>query len=153
MRELIYREAVQSDLPTLKNLEQLLIDSERPYDSCIKKSSVTYYDMDRLILEPNTYVLVVESGIGIVGSGYAQIRQSRPHHTHNEYCHIDFIYVEPEYRGKGLAQSIIRILQEWAGNRGIDSFYLEVYAENDAAISAYEKVGFKKQLVTMEYFS
>ena len=70
MEKLLYREAILKDLPTLMRFEQLLIDSERPYDSCIKCTDVTYYDMNRLISESDTYVLVAESGDRIVGSGY-----------------------------------------------------------------------------------
>ena len=153
MEKLLYREAILKDLPTLMRFEQLLIDSERPYDSCIKCTDVTYYDMNRLISESDTYVLVAESGDRIVGSGYAQIRPSKKYQTHKAYCHIDFIYVEPNYRGKGVAQNIISKLQVWAGNHGIDSFYLETYVENEAAIRTCQKIGFKKLLVSMEYFS
>jgi len=152
MEELIYREANQSDLPALKRFEQLLIDSERSFDSCIKNSDATYYDMNKLMSDSDSYVLVAEYGDGIIASGYAQIVASKiEFQTHSEYCHIDFVFVEPKFRSKGVAKNIISHLEQWASTRGVDRIHLETYIENEAAIRVYEKLGFKKILVTMEH--
>jgi len=151
MENLNYREANQGDLPALIQFEQLLVDSERSYDSCIKSTDATYYDMKKLMSATDSYVLVAEADDGIVATGYAQIRASKiEFQTHKEYCHIDFIFVEPRFRGKGVAQVVIYHLKEWAVARGIYRIYLETYIENEAAIRAYQKLGFKKLLVTME---
>ena len=40
----------------------------------------------------------------------------------------------------GLIQSLI----SWGKNQGMQDFYLEAYAENNSALKAYEKLGFKK---------
>ncbi len=49
MSELNYRKATTEDLSRLLELEQKIIDSERPYDPTIKEKGVVYYDLKGLI--------------------------------------------------------------------------------------------------------
>ena len=59
------------------------------------------------------------------------------------------MFVIPEYRGRGVNQMIVEELFAWARSQDIDEVRLEVYAENAAAIRAYQKAGFKKNLLEM----
>lgn len=52
--------------------------------------------------------------------------------------------VLPEMRGRGAAGSLIKMLIEWATQRGWDPIFLEVRATNRAAIRLYEKHGFNQ---------
>ena len=92
----------------------------------------------------------MESGAEIIGSGYAQIRQSKSCFTHEKHCYLGFIYLDSEYRGKALGREIIEALKQWGTSRGMQHFHLNVYADNAAAIRAYEKAGFNKVSVMME---
>jgi len=143
------REASIEDLPGLLALEQGIVDAERPYDSFIRDSNVTYYDIPGLISDSDSHLVLVEFNKEIIGSGYAQIRASKSCFTHENHCYLGFIYLSPEHRGKALGKSIIEALKEWGINRGVQHFQLDVYAENKSAIRAYEKAGFNKVSVTM----
>ena len=77
------REAVIEDLPILKIFEQEIIQFERPFASNIKKDPVTYYDLKELILQKDSQVLVAIIDNKIVGSGYAQIQNSKPYFEPN----------------------------------------------------------------------
>lgn len=145
------REATLEDLSSLLTLEQNIIDSERPYDPFIREDNVTYYDIPELISNSDSYLAVVESNDVIVGSGYAQIRESKTYHTHESHCYLGFIYLEPDYRGKSVGRLIVENLKEWGIGRGMRHFHLNVYSENDSAIRAYEKAGFTKVSIKMEY--
>jgi len=138
------------DVPSLLKLEQNIIDSERPYDPFLKEDNVSYYDIPNLIADSDSYLVVVEAGRDIVGSGYAQIRTSRFCHTHEKHCYLGFIYLESSFRGKSLGSGIIAVLKEWGISKGIQNFHLNVYSENGSAIRAYEKAGFSKVAVLME---
>jgi GNAT superfamily N-acetyltransferase len=59
------------------------------------------------------------------------------------------MYVEPEYRGKGINGTLIKKLISWAKSKNIHEIQLDVYAENDSALKAYEKLGFKPDLLKM----
>jgi len=132
LKDLRYRAATYEDLTSLLKLEQNIIDSERPYDPFIRNEDVTYSDGE------------------VVGSGYAQIRPSKSCHNHERHCYLGFIYLEPEQRGKALGRGIIETLKEWGISQGTQHFHLDVYSENESAIRAYEKAGFKKVSVKME---
>ena len=144
------REAVVNDLSRLLDLEQKIVDSERPYDAFIKEDNVTYYDLKNLISEPGSYLVVVESEREIIGTGYAQIRSSKSCHLHDKHCYLGFIYLEPEHRGKAIGSAILDALKDWGVKQGLRNFHLDVYAENVSAIRAYEKAGFNKISVKME---
>ena len=144
------REATLDDLSCLLELEQRIIDSERPYDQFLMDEDVSYYDIPGLIIDSNSHLVVMQSGAEIVGSGYAQIRQSRSCHTHEKYCYLGFIYLDTEYRGRLLGRDILEALKEWGTKKGMKNFQLNVYSENAAAIRAYEKAGFNKVSVMME---
>jgi GNAT superfamily N-acetyltransferase len=59
------------------------------------------------------------------------------------------MYVVPHHRGKGINKMIIDALKLWSRQREIMEIRLEVYAKNDAALKAYEKVGFVGHMLTM----
>ena len=150
MTETIIRAASIEDLHRLLELEQNIVESERPYDSFLKEEDVSYYDIPNLITSAQSHLIVVESGIDIIGSGYAQIRQSKSYHIHENHCYLGFIYLEPTYRGNSIGRSIVEALKEWGLAKGLRHFHLNVYSDNTSAIRAYEKAGFKKVSVLME---
>ena len=149
MEAIIYRSAKLEDLPTLLEFEQGIITYERPYDITLKPDPISYYNLKELILSENSEVHVAEHNNKVVGSGYAKIIDSKPYNTHSQHVYLGFMFVKPEYRGKGVIQSITKALQLWAKANNIFEARLEVYAENDSAIRAYEKSGFTKNLVEM----
>jgi ribosomal protein S18 acetylase RimI-like enzyme len=59
------------------------------------------------------------------------------------------MYVKPEYRGKGINKIITDELINWARSKKYQEIRLDVYAENESAIKAYEKAGFEPHLLTM----
>ena len=147
---MIFREATLDDLSRLVELEQAIIESERPYNSSIKDENVSYYDLVSLIGEIDTKLLVVEIEGQIIGSGYAQVRNSRPYFKHSRHCYLGFIFVEPDFRGQGLAKTILDRLIQWGKSQGLSTFQLDVYSANQYAVKLYEKLGFNTLTVNME---
>jgi len=60
-----------------------------------------------------------------------------------EEAHITILLVHPRYQGQGLGQLLLLNLLEDALKRGLERATLEVRASNQAALSLYEKFGFK----------
>lgn len=149
MTEISIRRANLDDMCTLLDFEQRIITAERPFDSCLKADPISYYDLKALVLSDEAEVLLAEISGEIVGSGYAQIRQSQPYLQHEQHAYLGFMYVEPNSRGCGVNESIISALKQWSKSRHVHHFSLEVYAGNQRAIRAYEKSGFKMNLVEM----
>ena len=150
MSDLIIRTAVQADLPILKEFEQGIIATERPFNDSLKSEYICYYDIGALIDSKNSSVLVAEDDGVIVGSGYARIRESKAHLTHDFHVYLGFMYVAPTHRGQGINQLVIQALISWGKTQGMQEFYLEAYADNNSALKAYEKLGFKASLIEMK---
>jgi len=143
------RSANLNDMGTLLEFEQQIIAAERPFDSELKNDPISYYNLEELILSAKVEVVIAEINNKIVGSGYAQIRKSKPYKKHNHHSYLGFMYVEPTFRGRGINKLILNSLKEWSISQEVFHFSLDVYADNHAAIKAYEKSGFKNNLIEM----
>jgi GNAT superfamily N-acetyltransferase len=143
------RRATNADLPKLNEFLQMLVEAERPFNPTLKEGEIFYYGLKALLVEERTAVLVIETDGEIIGSGYAQIRSAKAYEQHESFGYLGFMFVTPEFRGKGLNALLLNELKQWVISKGITEVRLQVYSENNAAVSAYEKVGFKKLLTTM----
>ncbi len=146
---IVIRAAVEDDLPGLLVFEQEVINAERPFDPTIKEGKVTYYNLGDLMKNPRALVLVACDGNRIVATGYGLEKPARHYLDHETYAYLGFMYTDPNYRGKGINGAIISRLQQWAKELGLLELRLTVYEDNEPAIRAYEKVGFKKHIIEM----
>ncbi|HEU4858345.1 MAG TPA: GNAT family N-acetyltransferase [Chitinophagaceae bacterium] len=151
MNEIKIRKALPDDLDQLLLFEQDLIKTERPFDPTIKADPVNYYDLKTMLTASHIEVVVAETDKRIIASGYARIESSKPFLKHKQHAYLGFMYVLPEYRGRGLNKKIIDALKDWAALQNINEFRLDVYYDNAYAIKAYEKVGFSKYLLEMRF--
>lgn len=149
MEDITIRPANLDDLETLLSFEQGVIDAERPFDPCLKDGVVHYYDIKELITANHIEILVAEQSQEIIASGYVRIDQAKAHLKHEKQAYLGFMYVKPESRGQGINKMIVEGLKQWSKKQGVTELRLEVYAQNDAAIRAYEKVGFSNHMIEM----
>ena len=63
------------------------------------------------------------------------------------------IATHPEHRRRGLARAVMRDWQAKAAHRGATRAFLEVAADNDAAIALYEGCGFSHRAVRPGYYA
>jgi GNAT superfamily N-acetyltransferase len=148
--EFTIRSATSNDLDQLLEFEQAIIEAERPFDDTIRcGTDVHYYDLRALIASPDAEVVVAELDSEIIGSGYAQIKAADSYLKYDKHSYLGFMYVVPEHRGKGVNKKIVGALEAWSLAQGVSEMRLEVYAENPAAIRAYEKSGYHSLLLTM----
>ena len=150
MNNLIIRKALLKDQQQLLKLEQAVVEAERPFNTSIKPSDAIYYDMDNLLSDEASHLLVAELEGHIIGTGYAQIKTSKTSLKHNKHSYLGFMYVVPESRGLGVNGLIMKALIDWSKEQGVSDLYLDVYDGNESAIRAYEKIGFTKSLVEMK---
>ncbi|NOT94571.1 GNAT family N-acetyltransferase [Ferruginibacter sp.] len=149
MEDIIIRKAQLNDLDTLLVFEQGVIAAERPFDNTLKPGHINYYDIPKMIAAKDIELVVAESGTQIIGSGYARIENAKPYLQHTQHAYLGFMFVEKNYRGKGVNKKIINALAQWAISKNITELRLDVYQNNDAAINAYKKVGFNKHMMEM----
>lgn len=147
---MITREATEQDLEILLKFEQGVVAAERPFNSTLIEGEIHYYDLKSLIQSSEATVIVAEENNEIIASGYALIKKSEKYYNQFEkYSYLGFMYVKPEHRGKGINKVITDELISWSKSRGISEIRLDVYAQNESAIKAYEKAGFEPHLLTM----
>ncbi len=57
---------------------------------------------------------------------------------------IQFVYVDPEFRGKGYAKKLTRYAIEDLFNKGVEIVKLDTRTTNEPAIKVYQGLGFKE---------
>ena len=134
--EAFVRPATRADVPAMLELETLCFDS--PEEMFNRRQ------LRSLVNNPRATVHVLEAAGRLVGWAVGLVRQHRRSRSGRLYA----LAVHPAMRGRRygamLAEACIAALQE----RGISSLYLEVRADNAAAIRLYSRIGFvvKKEL-------
>lgn len=149
MSEIIVRKAKLEDLAQLLIFEQAIIDYERAFDSTIAEKNANYYDLKGMLNAKEVKLVVAECRGKLVGSGYAHVMSSEPYLKHRQNAYLGFMYVEPDFRGRGINRLIMQDLKNWCLMQGVREVRLDVYDANQVAVSVYEKAGFSKNLVEM----
>jgi len=90
---LTVREARVDDYRSLAALEQKVIDAERPYNTSLKEKDAYYYDIEKLITDRDSRLVVGEVSGNIVATGYVQVRHSKPALDHDNHGYFGFMYV------------------------------------------------------------
>lgn len=147
--DLIIRTATKEDIPSLLVFEQGVIETEVPFDPTLKRGPNHYYEIEEMITDPQINLVVAEHQGEVVASGYARIENSKQYLQHTQHAYLGFMYTKPDYRGRGLNAMIMEQLREFARSRGITELRLDVYFQNQSAITAYEKIGFVKHMIHM----
>ena len=143
------RKAKVADLPILYSFEQGIVEAERPFDETLKTGHINYYDIKVMIESEETEVIVAVTDRDVIGSAYLNIRPAKEYVKHSHFGYLGFMYVRPVYRGRGVSKKIIEEIKNILRTKNISELYLDVYSENEPAISAYEKAGFKKHMINM----
>jgi ribosomal-protein-alanine N-acetyltransferase len=73
------------------------------------------------------------------------------HHIIDE-GYITNIAVHPNFRKKGLATALVRLLDSYAKNNGLSMLTLEVRQKNSPAIKIYSKAGFKQEGIRRDFY-
>ncbi|WP_333627547.1 GNAT family N-acetyltransferase [Sphingobacterium siyangense] len=147
--ETIIRQAQEDEISLLIEFEQGIVEAERSFDNTLKEGKIHYYDLLELIKSEEAEVLVAVVDDQLVGSGYAKLLDAKPYQKYEKYAYLGFMYVKPAYRGQGINKLILQKLINWAKNRNISEVRLQVYDENAIAKNAYQKTGFKPNLLEM----
>lgn len=143
------RSTREEEINLLLEFEKGIIEAERPYDNTLKEGEIHYYDLLELIKSDEAEVVVAVVNEELVGSGYAKIKTAKPYQKHTHFAYLGFMFVKPEFRGKGINQMILEALINWAKSKGISEIRLEVYDDNLIAKKAYLKAGFMPNLLEM----
>lgn len=89
---------------------------------------------ERLLL-PGAYNLVAEQDGAAVG-----LVRGVP--ADDGVIDVHSVWVDPDLRGQGVGGRLIGAVEAWAREHGARTLRLDVFADNDAAIGLYRRLGF-----------
>lgn len=67
----------------------------------------------------------------------------------NHYGYVSDVYIEETWRGKGVFQILLQKTIDHLKTRNVQSIKLNVVAQNERALAAYLKVGFKSEEISL----
>ncbi len=149
------RKAGLSDVKTIDRFQHQIGLHERNIDPSFRRKDkilTSQKEIRRKIRSRNCLFLIAEADGKAVGCGSGEISKNKG--TWSRYKYKGFIgtmYVKDEYRRRGIAGKIIEELLKWFRRKGIKDIRLQVYQNNEPAVRAYRKHGFKDCIVEMRH--
>ena len=91
-----------------------------------------------------SFLFVAAAGDRTVGFISGELRQGSPTFLPKMWASVDDVFVEPEYRNRGMGRALLQSVQSWAQERGADGISLQVAAANAHGRKFYEDLGFRE---------
>ena len=141
------RKSEMSDVNKLNSLLTLLIRDEKQYDDTIDENFTVTNMYENYIYDLNRLILVAEDdNNNIIGYIYGYITNDE---VSKRTAVLDALYVESEYRNKGIADKLINYFKKWVSDNNIDIIDVNVCSNNIKAKNLYKKHNFKTIKETM----
>jgi ribosomal-protein-alanine acetyltransferase len=129
---------------SIRNLFRLTeIENQSFGPEAFSKQEIAY-----LLTDYNDIVLIARWESEIVGFIIGRIGMDRE----VWYLHILTLDVLPDYRGKGIGQSLINEIERISREQGVQESRLEVREDNVAALNLYRKLGYGKMGLLEGYY-
>jgi ribosomal protein S18 acetylase RimI-like enzyme len=90
-----------------------------------------------------SFLFVAVVGDRTVGFISGELRQGSPTFLPKTWASVDDVFIEPEYRNRGMGHALLQCVQAWAQERGADGISLQVAAANSRGRKFYEDLGFR----------
>jgi ribosomal protein S18 acetylase RimI-like enzyme len=91
-----------------------------------------------------SFLFVVAAGDRTVGFISGELRQGSPTFLPKTWASVDDVFVEPEYRNRGMGRALLQSVRSWAQERGADGISLQVAAANARGRKFYQDLGFRE---------
>ena len=112
-----------------------LIHDERQYNDTIDDNYIVINHFNKMLDDEN--IIILGYYINEIIVGYILIRR-----TSNNTCLLDGLYVEKEYRNKGIGNSLLKEAISRIKNMNVKYVDINVMYNNIIAKHIYEKLGF-----------
>ncbi len=91
-----------------------------------------------------SFLFVAVAGERMVGFISGELRQGSPTFLPKTWASVDDVFVEHEYRNRGMGRALLQSVKNWAQERGADGISLQVAAANARGRKFYEDLGFRE---------
>lgn len=157
MAEICIRKATQNDFSSIIEMPiKLATHLSKSYDPTVKPDWFLSNDAKEFYLEFLTdktkCIYVAEEEKKIIGFIVGELFDKTEYWYRkiNCFAELDELYVDEEYRSKGVGSKLMDKFKEWCKEQGVDRISLEVSSTNVPSILFYQKHSFKEQYVVME---
>ena len=125
-----------------------LIKDEKKYDDNIDENVwiIGYYE--NFIENENHIILFAEIDDKIIGYIYGYLIKQKGILINNT-SKIDALYVEEEYRGNKVGDTLIKKFKDWSKEKKVKAIEIDVCAQNESARKLYLNNNFKEKKITM----
>jgi GNAT superfamily N-acetyltransferase len=91
-----------------------------------------------------SFLFVAAAGDRTVGFISGELRQGSSTFLPKTWASVDDVFVEPEYRNRGMGRALLQSVKSWAQEKGADGISLQVAAANSRGRKFYEELGFRE---------
>jgi len=137
------RKAKPEDAPQLDALLTKLIHDESLLDPNLNGGYVVEGNYAQQLAQATNAAFVAEDAGKIVGYVYGFVYEI-PHFFLRPVAALDALFVEEEYRRRGIARELIRAFREYAAENGACRIDLKVLSRNEKALALYRGLGFSE---------
>ena len=120
-----------------------LIQSERRFNCNIKEEYKVEEWFENIVNDKSNIIIVAKEDDLIVGYLFCKIITVDDDPTLESEALIDGLYVEDEFRNKGIATKLIEAAKKWCREQNVKYININVFDENSIALNLYYKMGFK----------
>lgn len=149
-----YREAKPSDLSNIQSLNNKLFQKEcSEYDKTLR-CNWTFGEgasfIRKRIEEAVGFAWVAQEGRDVIGCLVGGIRALPSFRGGTKIGALEFMWVDPHYRGKGIGTELASRFLRWCKEQKLDRSKVELYAQNKDALRFYKRMGYEDFFITME---
>ena len=136
MPELTFRNAGREDIPLILKFIKKLAEYEKRLDEVV----ATEKDLEKWIFDKNQaeVIFALEDGKEI---GFALFFLSFSTYLGNVNLHLEDLFIDPEYRGKGYGKALLKKLAKIVVERGYGRFEWTCLSWNKPSIDFYLALG------------
>ncbi len=99
--------------------------------------------------DPETAVLVAESGGAVIGYVYAGLEPMSWKDLRAACGYVHDVFVDERSRGTGIGERLVRAAIDWLEAQGAPRVVLMSAAKNETAQRLFERIGFRRTMVEM----
>ena len=140
MSELTFRDATREDVSLILEFIRKLADYEKRLDEVIATES----ELEKWIFDKHQaeVIFALEDGKEV---GFALFFLSFSTYISNVNLHLEDLFVDPEYRGKGYGKAMLKKLAKIVVERGYGRFEWTCLSWNQPSIDFYLSLGAKQK--------